>query len=84
MIEILARVQYEQHKNHLAEKNMRIAITSWAERFGPQDTGIINCSVRLEGWLREWGREGDAEELRVKIDEMIGPDDIDLPLGCSN
>jgi hypothetical protein len=84
LIEILARVQYEQHKTHLAEKHMRIAITSWAEKFGPQDTGIINCSVRLEGWLREWGREGDAAELRVKIDEMIGPDDIDLDPGYAN
>lgn len=84
MIEIFARLQYEQHKNGAAENHMRMAIASWAEKFGPEDSGILNCCVRLERWLREGGREEEAEELKAKIAEMIGPDDIDLDLGSVN
>ena len=30
--------------------------------------------IWLEGWLKEWGREHDTNELRRGIGKLIGPD----------
>jgi hypothetical protein len=31
----------------------------------------------LEGWLRGWGREEDANTLRGEIEELMGKNEID-------
>jgi hypothetical protein len=34
----------------------------------------------LEGWLRGWGREEDANILRGEIEELMGKDEINEQL----
>jgi hypothetical protein len=34
--------------------------------------------TRLERWLRGWGREAEAAAMKAEIDEILGPDDIEL------
>jgi hypothetical protein len=33
--------------------------------------------IRLEPWLREWGRENNSGKLGAKIEKLLGKDEID-------
>jgi hypothetical protein len=74
----LAWAQYKLFKNDAAEEIMWSAIALFAERHGTNNPHVIACCRELEGWLRGWGRHSEADELSVKMDEMIGQDEIDF------
>lgn len=74
---LTARAQYYQRKNDLAESSMREAIRTLADIWGhacPLSTRYVNL---LESWLREWGRDEDAAELKRVADLVIGLDETD-------
>ena len=77
-MEILAQAQHRLSKDRLAEHSIRKAIALYANRQIRNDPCIIGCSRDLEKWLRAWGRGAEADWLSAEIDQMIGPDDIDM------
>ena len=78
LLESLAWVQYSQGKHNLAEANMRYAIATLIELHGEAYSSVLASYNQLRGWLHDWGRVEEAEEMRQKIEEIIGPDDIDV------
>jgi hypothetical protein len=80
LMEQLSRAQYGLFKDDLAEESLRSAIALYTEEHGESDSTVITCSRTLEGWLRAWGRDAEADQLWVKMDEAIGPDDIEIGL----
>lgn len=63
---------------HQAEANIRQSIRMIERRYGDkEDNWRTNQMIWLEGWLKEWGREHDTNELRRGIDKLIGPDDLE-------
>ncbi|KAH6699080.1 heterokaryon incompatibility protein-domain-containing protein [Leptodontidium sp. MPI-SDFR-AT-0119] len=78
-IVLAARAQYHQHKTELAESSIREAICLLVDEWGKTGPLAIQYMNTLEGWLREWGREKDADDLKVTVDLVIG-----LCLSCNN
>ena len=78
LTESIALVQYELWKDDLAETSMRNAMALYADEYGEDHSVVMGCSRILEGWLRKWGRDADADQMSAEIDELIGPDDIDM------
>ncbi|KAL3425364.1 hypothetical protein PVAG01_02155 [Phlyctema vagabunda] len=76
-LDLLSWSQYYQDKNVLAEKNLREAITVSAEELGEDDPLVLDLTIKLERWLREWERLQEADELQARIDVMIGLDEVD-------
>ncbi|KAH9223516.1 hypothetical protein DL95DRAFT_492669 [Leptodontidium sp. 2 PMI_412] len=79
-LEIVARSQYHQDKNGLAEMNLREALRLTSERWGMEDPWAIDFMAVLEGWLRIWGREDEAEELKVRRKSLLKLDEMDEEL----
>lgn len=69
--DVLARAQYAQAKVGVAEENLRDAIAIFAKVYGLEGPLVMNSCAQLEPWLREWGREEEADELRAEIDKMV-------------
>ncbi|KAF8859252.1 hypothetical protein BDZ45DRAFT_742491 [Acephala macrosclerotiorum] len=76
-LELLGRSKYNQDKRRLAEENQRSVIKIIVDNFGVNDSWAIKNMVILETWLRDWGREMEANELKAQIDEAIGKDMTD-------
>ncbi|KAH8773162.1 hypothetical protein F5882DRAFT_172437 [Hyaloscypha sp. PMI_1271] len=79
-VELLARSQHQQDNKSSAEKNLRHSIQLTREAWGMADPHAMRLMVFLMGWLREWGREEEADQLQAEITEAIGRDDIDEEL----
>jgi hypothetical protein len=77
-ISLAARGQYNQNKQNLAEKTIRDAIRMLVDERGKTGPLAIQYMNTLESWLREWGREKEADELKVAIDLVIGLDKTDM------
>ncbi|KAH7419376.1 hypothetical protein BKA64DRAFT_737571 [Cadophora sp. MPI-SDFR-AT-0126] len=75
---LTARAQHHQHKMELAESNIRGAICLLVDEWGKTGPLAIQYMNTLEGWLREWGRERDADDLKVAVDLVIGLDETDM------
>ena len=75
-LEVSAYAQCMLDKVHLAEKNMREAIEILTRQYGRQQQRTIRYKSTLEAWLREWGRDSEADELRKDVVEWIGPDEL--------
>lgn len=75
---LTAKAQYNQNKQDLAGKNMRDAIRMLINEWGKTGPLGIQYMNTLEGWLREWGRNEEADELKVAIDLVIGLDETDM------
>jgi len=76
-LELIAYTQYSQNKMGQAEKTMRDVIEMIVDQWGVTDPGVIENTVVLERWLRSWGREEEANNLKADIEEFIGKDEID-------
>jgi hypothetical protein len=76
-LEVIAWSQFQQHKTNSAEMNMLDAIKLVVDHWGITDPWAIRNMIHLEGWLRNWGREEDADKLKAKIGQLIGRDEID-------
>jgi hypothetical protein len=76
-LEVIAWSQFEQHKANSAEKNMLDAIKLVVDQRGITDPRAIRSMIELEEWLRNWGREEDADMLKAERAQLIGRDEID-------
>jgi hypothetical protein len=74
---LISRAQYNQNKRALAENSLRRAIQVIVDEWGIADPLVIDDLILLEEWLREWGREEEADRVRAEIDVAIGRDEID-------
>jgi Clr5 domain len=79
-LELLARSQHQQDNKSSAEKNLRQSIQCTCETWGMADPLTIGRMIVLLEWLREWGREEEADQLQAEITEATGRDDIDEEL----
>lgn len=72
-----ARAQYWLGKYDLAEKNVRAAIDCAVKVEGLNNPFAVNKRALLESWLREWGRDEDADEVKAINDSLLSADDTD-------
>jgi hypothetical protein len=79
-LKIVSRSQFNQGKTLAAEQTMREAIRMIVDQWGIQHSWVPEFMNVLEGWLRGWGWEEDANTLRGEIEELMGKDDIDEQL----
>ncbi|MCJ1430841.1 hypothetical protein MMC27_000191 [Xylographa pallens] len=79
MIEFMKVVSRSQFNEKIlaAEWNMRNVIKLIEHWLGEQHSWVPEFMVVLEGWLRDWGREEDANKLRGEIEELMGKDETD-------
>jgi hypothetical protein len=75
--DIIARSQHGQNKLELAEKSLREGFRQGCEAWGVKDSRTVAFMVRLEVWLREWGRGGEADELRAERVQLMGLEEMD-------
>ena len=68
---IVSHSQFNQGKALVAEQNMREAIRKIVDQWGIQHPWVLEFMTVLEGWLRNWGREDDANTIRREIGELI-------------
>jgi hypothetical protein len=47
------------------------------DQWGIQHSWVLEFMNVLEGWLRGWGREEDANTLQGEIEELMGKDELD-------
>ena len=50
------------------------------DQWGMEHSWVLEFMIVLEGWVRDWGREEDADALRRKIGGLMGQDKIDKQL----
>ncbi|CZS92382.1 uncharacterized protein RAG0_02805 [Rhynchosporium agropyri] len=74
---IVCRSQFNRGKVLEAEQTMRQAIQLIVDQWGMHHSWVLEFKNVLEGWLRWYGREEDANKLREEIEFLIGKDDID-------
>jgi len=72
-----ARAQYWQGKFDVAEKNVRAAIACADNMEGANNPFSVNKRVLLESWLREWGRDADADAVKAYNDSLLSGEDTD-------
>lgn len=79
-IKIVSHSQFNQGKTLVAERTIRKAIQMIVDQWGIQHSWVLEFMNVLEGWLRDWGREEDANTLRGEIRGLMGKDEIDEQL----
>lgn len=79
-MKIVSHSQFNQGKTLVAERTIRKAIQMIVDQWGIQHSWVLEFMNVLEGWLRDWGREEDANTLRGEIGGLMGKDEIDEQL----
>jgi hypothetical protein len=74
-LELVARAHHASAKHPSAERTLQIAIDMVERYCGTKDPWWMRSMLLLEGWLREWQRYDDAEELQADIDRIMGEDE---------
>lgn len=72
--------QFNQEKTVIAERTIREAIQMIVYHWGIQHSWVFEFMNVLEAWLRDWGREEDANTLRGEIEGLMGKDEADEQL----
>ena len=75
-LKVLSRSQFIQGKTLEAERTMREAIRMIVDHWGKRHSWALEFMNVLEGWLRSWGCEKDANTLRGEIEDLMGKDVI--------
>lgn len=73
-MKIISCSHFGQGESQEAMRTMQAAIREIANQFGSQHSWVLEFNNVLEGWLRGWGREEDANTLRGEIEELLGHD----------
>jgi len=74
----LADCQFQQGSFVSAEKNIRRSIELSEQEWGMENPCRLPHMTKLEGWLRNWDRLEEANELRLEVSNLIGLDETDL------
>lgn len=75
-LKVISRSQFHRGDTHAAEETIRKAIQLIRQLLGLQHSWVPEFMNVLEGWLRIWGREDDADKIRKEIEQLMGEDDI--------
>jgi len=70
--------QYNLEKKAAVEKILRQAIGISVLELGPKSPWTIDVIDTLRMFLREWGRDAEADQLRLEINKLIRIDETDL------
>ncbi|KAF1970868.1 hypothetical protein BU23DRAFT_200532 [Bimuria novae-zelandiae CBS 107.79] len=76
-MKIISLGQYNQGKIVEAEQTMRKTIGMIVDQWGTRHSWVLEFKNVLEGWLRDWGQEEDANVLRGEIREFMGKDELE-------
>ena len=76
-LEVLSNCQYALGHKYEVESIFQEAIERNEVVYGNYDSYNISLKRHKE-WLREWRREVESAILKVGIDQILGPDDIEL------
>ncbi|KAK2805975.1 hypothetical protein FQN50_005990 [Emmonsiellopsis sp. PD_5] len=76
-LKVVSHSQFYQGKMVAAEQTMREAIGMIVDQYGVRHSWVPEFMNVLEGWLRSWGREEDANALWGEIEGLMGGDEID-------
>jgi hypothetical protein len=79
-MKIVSHSQFNQGNPAAAEQTMREAIRMITDQWGIQHSWFLEFMNVLEGWLRDWGREEDANKVREEIEVLRRKDEIDEQL----
>ncbi|MCJ1396774.1 hypothetical protein MMC18_009666 [Xylographa bjoerkii] len=79
-IKIVSHSQFNQGKTLVAKRTIRKAVQMIVNQWGIQHSWVLEFMKVLEGWLRDWGREEDANTLLGEIGGLLGKDEIDEQL----
>ena len=78
-----ALAQHGLGKTELAEHHMRAAIKCYVRVVGQRGPFAIKQRLLLESWLREWGRDADADVLRAEINSFVVQEDENDQFGST-
>lgn len=73
-LKVLSRSQCIQGKTLEATRTMREAIRMVEVLWGQDHSWALEFKSVLEGWLRDWGCEDEANTLRQEIRDLMAPD----------
>lgn len=76
-LEMLAHSQYHQNRRVEAEMNIRDAMNRAVYEWGITDAWALNMRNVLEGWLRDWGNNKEADVTSEEMVALIGKDQTD-------
>jgi len=76
-IEMISFCHYGRGHRKLAESTLRQCIEE-AEKLENNSSIALSMKRDLQQWLFEWGREAESAALIAEMDEIIGPEDIEL------
>lgn len=79
-MKLISRSQHSQNKCNEAERTLREAIRMIVSAWGMEHPWAAEFMNVLEGWLRDWGCEEDANALRAEINVLLGKDELDVTL----
>ena len=71
-LDVISMAQYHQSKTDLAHNNLERCIDMAAQDLGKDSPETMQYSLRLEGWLRNCGRQGEAEGIAVQRSQILG------------
>jgi len=75
-MKVVSHSLFSQGKALEAERTLREAMKMIVEQWGTRHPWLLEFKNVLEGWLRDWGKEEDANTLRREIEELMGYDEI--------
>ncbi len=75
-MKIVSHSQFNQVKTLEAERTIREAIRMIVGRWGIQHSWVLEFMNVLQGWLRDWGRDDDANTLWEEIEGLMRKDEI--------
>ncbi|MCJ1410935.1 hypothetical protein MMC19_005023 [Ptychographa xylographoides] len=72
----IAYIQLKNGRIDLAESNMRQAIKLYVSYAGPNDPWVLGLFLKLEDWLRYWGKEESADEIQLERRRILFSTDV--------
>ena len=76
-LDAISHAQYHQFKYDLAQNNLEHCIDIATQLSGKDDAETVKYSLKLEGWLRNWGRQREADELAAQRSQLLGSPTIE-------
>ena len=73
----ISEAQYCQCKDEQAEYSLRQCMDIAVKFYGEQNPLTLRYSLRLEKWLRFWGREEEASAIAAQRSRILGPPEIE-------
>ncbi|KAG9243461.1 hypothetical protein BJ878DRAFT_116428 [Calycina marina] len=74
---LLGTAQYHLKKYELAVKNTRTATDVVIGWYSKSDPYVARRLSEVECWLREWGKEDEANAVKLEIQQLIEADEVD-------